>query len=315
MSGILFQEYDECHLCPRDCGARRNEGETGFCGCSSDLRIGAMLPHFGEEPCLSGRNGSGTVFFSGCSCGCFFCQNHQISQEGIGRTFSFDEFLQGLRGLVAQGVHNLNFVTPEHYMPTVLAACRQLRSEGCELPFLWNSSGYAKRQSILAAAELIDVFMPDFKFAIPELAQKCMGDGNYAAIALEAIEAMVDRAGFLRPWDESGEIIASRGTIVRHLVLPGQVGNSIAVLDVLYSHFGPQLPISIMSQFMPMPECGRRNFLDRQISSEEYRQVCAYAEELGFSRGFFQLENGDNAFAPDFTSPHPFKGNVHGRGT
>ena len=309
MSGIYFQEYDECHLCPRECGARRNAGEAGFCGCSSELRIGAMLPHFGEEPCLSGRNGSGTVFFSGCPCACFFCQNHQISQEGVGKAYGFDAFVRGLRELAAQGVHNLNFVTPEHYMPTVLAACRQLRAEGCGLPFLWNSSGYAKRESILAASELVDVFMPDFKFAIPELAQKCMGDRDYAAIALAAIDAMVDRTGFLRPWDESGEICASRGTIVRHLVLPSQLENSMAALDMLYSHFGPLLPISIMSQFMPMPECSRRGFLDRQLEPEEYRQVCAYAEKLGFTRVFVQLENGDNAFAPDFTSPSPFKGN------
>ncbi len=310
MNSALFQEYDECHLCPRDCGAHRNAGEKGFCGCTSELHIGAMLPHFGEEPCLSGTKGSGTIFFAGCSCGCFFCQNHQISQEGIGKAYSFDEFLDGLRSLIAAGVHNLNFVTPEHYMPTVLAACRTLRDEGCDLPFLWNSSGYAKPDAICRAAEIIDVFMPDFKYADGQLASICIGDADYSRYALAAIETMVDKAGFLRPWDTSGEITASRGTIVRHLVLPGYVDNSIAVLDTLYNEFGPLLPISIMSQFMPMPECQRRNMLTTQLSSQEYAQVCDHAQELGFTRIFVQQENGDNAFAPDFRKAQPFQGNI-----
>lgn len=297
-------------MCPRDCGAHRNAGEKGFCGCTSELRIGAMLPHFGEEPCLSGTKGSGTVFFAGCSCACFFCQNHQISQEGIGKAYSFDEFLDGLRSLVATGVHNLNFVTPEHYMPTILAACRILRDEGCDLPFLWNSSGYAKSDAIRRAAEIIDVFMPDFKFADGQLASLCMGDADYVRHALSAIEAMVDKAGFLRPWDTSGEITASRGTIVRQLVLPGYVDNSIAVLDTLYNEFGPLLPISIMSQFMPMPECQRRNLFTTQLSRQEYAQVCDHAQKLGFTRIFVQQGNGDNAFAPDFTKAQPFQGNI-----
>jgi putative pyruvate formate lyase activating enzyme len=304
-----FQEYEECHLCPRDCGAHRNAGDSGFCGCSSELRIGAMLPHFGEEPCLSGTRGSGTVFFSGCSCGCFFCQNHQISKEGIGRIYSFDEFVDGLRALIAKGVHNLNFVTPEHYMPTVIAACRILRAEGHELPFLWNSSGYAKPDAIRQAAELIDVFMPDFKFASAKLAALCMGDAEYSRHAMAAIETMVDKTGFLRPWDTSGEITSGRGTIVRHLVLPGHADNSIAALDMLYSHFGPMLPISIMSQFMPMPECARRNLLNSQLTQQEYAKACEHALELGFTRVFVQHENGDDTFAPDFTKPQPFQGN------
>ena len=310
MAHDYFPEYNECHLCPRDCGAHRNAGEAGFCGCDATLRIGAMLPHFGEEPCLSGTKGSGTVFFSGCSCACFFCQNHQISQEGIGRAYGFDEFLAGLRDLIGKHVHNLNFVTPEHYMPTLLAACRILRDEGYELPFLWNSSGYARPDAIRQAAKIIDVFMPDFKFASGELSLKCMGDADYSRHALTAIEAMVDSVGFLRPWDDSGQITSSRGTIVRHLVLPGYVDNSIAVIDTLYSNFGPLLPLSIMSQFMPMPECERRNMLNSQLTQQEYEQVCQYVRQLGFARVFVQEGNGDSSFAPDFTKAQPFLGNA-----
>lgn len=307
MSGQFhFSEYDLCRLCPRECGVNRSAGETGYCGMTSELRIAAMLPHFGEEPCLSGTRGSGTVFFSGCSCGCFFCQNHQISGEGVGKAYGFEEFVDALRNLSAAGVHNLNFVTPEHYMPSILAACRVLREEGNTLPFLWNSSGYARKECIAEAAEIIDVFMPDFKFADRELAGMCMNAENYGEYALAAIGEMVDRTGFLRPWDDTGAIVASRGTIVRHLVLPGHIDNSILALDMLYKCFGPMLPISIMSQFMPMPECERRGMLDRKVTENEYALVCEYAEELGFTRMFVQMDNGDDGFAPDFTQDNPF---------
>ncbi len=301
-----MQEYDNCCLCPRYCGVNRSEGEVGFCGESAELRIAAMLAHFGEEPCITGRNGSGTVFFSGCGCGCFFCQNFQISHQHIGKIYTGEEFLEGLHRLAGQGVHNLNFVTPDHYWPHIKAACLALREEGVDIPFLWNSSGYADVEMIPEQCHLIDVFLPDFKFADPELAQKCMGDSNYPEIALRALTAMVEAKGFLRPWDPSGEMTATRGVLVRHLVLPGQLENSLRTLDILNEHFGPNLPISIMSQFQPMPECERLGFFNSKIAAEDYAKVCNYAEELGFSRLFGQVDLGDDTFAPDFTSDKPF---------
>lgn len=301
--------YSSCHLCPRECGVDRLAGETGFCGQSAELRIAAILPHFGEEPCLVGQHGSGTVFFTGCSCGCFFCQNHQISHGGIGKTYSDEEFLEALRKLISSGVHNINFVTPDHYWPHIKRACEALRAEGCDIPFLWNCSGYSRAELVKEQAKIIDVFLPDFKYADASLAQICMGDENYPDIALKAIEEMVDRSGFLRPFDRSGEITANRGTLVRHLVLPGQPDNSIKALDLLYSHFGPMLPISIMSQFQPMPVCFEKGLFTTKVEPKMYQEICDYAESLGFQRLFGQLDGGDDNFAPDFTSETPFKNN------
>ena len=281
-------------------------GETGFCGETSELRIASMLPHFGEEPCLVGKYGSGTVFFTGCSCGCFFCQNYQLSHEHIGRLYTQEEFTAGLRELLAKGVHNLNFVTPDHFWPHISKACRTLRAEGVEVPFLWNCSGYSNAELIPEQAKIIDAFMPDFKYALPELAETCMGDRNYPQIALEAIGRMVDETGFLRPWDETGGILATHGTLVRHLVLPDQLENSIRALDMLYEHFGPALPISVMSQFQPMPECERLGLFNTKVEPSIYEKVLEHLDELGFYRVFIQPKGGDDSFAPDFTSDKPF---------
>ena len=298
--------YEACRLCPRGCGARRLDGEAGFCGETAELRIAAMLPHFGEEPCISGTRGSGAVFFSGCSCGCFFCQNHQISHGHEGRAYGPAEFTEALAELAGKGVHNLNFVTPDHFWPHVKAACRQLRERGLELPFLWNCSGYSSPEFLEEQLECIDIFLPDFKYARPGLADTCMGDSKYPDIALAAIARMVDATGFLRPWGEDRELTSTRGTLVRHLVLPGELDNSIRALDILYDNFGPLLPLSIMSQFQPMPECFRRGLFTEKISAETYDKVLEHAESLGFQRVFSQYGMGDDGFAPDFSSDNPF---------
>jgi len=268
-----------------------------------------MLPHFGEEPCVSGKNGSGTVFFSGCSCGCFFCQNYQISHQGMGRIYTEDEFFAELKELAARGVHNLNFVTPDHFWPQIRRVLVRLREDGMEIPFLWNTSGYCLAEMVREQTRLVDVFLPDFKFSDGALAERCMGDARYPELALAAISEMVDATGFLRPYDETGEMTATRGTLVRHLVLPGQFENSIRALDLLYEHFGPRLPLSIMSQFMPMPECSARGMFTTKVDRAMYEEVCRHAEELGFTRIFAQLDSGDDGFAPDFSQDNPFAAN------
>jgi len=307
MSISPAQRYQSCHLCPRGCGADRLSGRKGFCGEGAVLRLGTTAIHFGEEPSITGKRGSGTLFFSGCSCKCFFCQNHQISQgEQLGKCMTEEALLDEMRRLVRAGVHNLNFVTADHYWPTVLELCRTLRAEGCDLPFLWNCSGYETPEMVDELSDVVDIFLPDFKFMNPDLAEMCMGDRNYPEIALHAIAEMVDRKGFLRPWDASGELTASAGTMVRHLVLPGQLRNSLTVLDILHDAFGGRLPLSLMSQYMPMPECARRGFLNTRLTEREFTRVREHAEELGFDHVYFQLGLGDDRFAPDFTKENPF---------
>lgn len=304
-----WDSYRHCTLCPRHCGADRLAGRTGFCGETAVCRVASIGPHFGEEPCFSGSRGSGTVFFTGCSCGCFFCQNHQISHEHLGDEYTPERLFEALLELAGKGVHNLNFVTPDHFQPHVLEVARRLREAGVEIPFLYNCSGYMPRERVPVMAERMDIFLPDFKFADPLLAQRCLGDPRYPELAVAAIAEMISCVGLLKPWDETGERSARRGVLVRHLVLPGEVENSLRVLATLHHRFGPELPLSVMSQYRPTPRCANRGEFARTLHADEYRRVCDQVEELGFYRVFIQPEFGDEDFLPDFARDQPFAGN------
>ena len=310
-----LEAYRHCELCPRRCGVDRAAGQRGFCGESAELRIASIGAHFGEEPPLVGKDGSGTVFLTGCSCGCFFCQNYQLSSEHLGEVLCIEEAVQRLLALTSQGIRNVNLVTPDHFWPHLKEIIRQLRTAGCDLPVIWNSSGYSRVELLAQQADDIDIFLPDFKYADPELAKRCMGREDYPAIARAGIREIVTRKGFLRPFDETGEVPANRGVLVRHLVLPGEVPNSLAVLDQLFEDHGPLLPISVMRQFRPMPECLRRNQFTRLVTDEEYTRVINHVRELGFTRVFIQPDCGDENFVPDFRhAGEPFRGNLKARG-
>lgn len=312
----MFSEYEHCELCPRACGANRAAGQKGFCGEPASLHIAAIEPHFGEEPPLVGKEGSGTVFLTGCSCGCFFCQNYQLSTEHVGEEISVEEASARILAMAEKGVRNINFVTPDHYWPHLREILRRVRDAGCALPVVWNSSGYSSVKTLSdALANGVEIFLPDFKYADPELARVCMGREDYPQVAMEALKYLVDAAGFLRPFDETGEMAANRGVLVRHLVLPGQVENSLEVLRRLYDEFGPSLPISVMRQFRPMPECHRRGMFTRVVNDEEYQRVMDTVEELGFYRVFLQPDAGDENFIPDFRHQgEAFKGNALAQG-
>lgn len=301
--------YRECRLCPRDCGVDRIAGKLGVCRETATCRISSAGPHFGEEPSFSGTKGSGTIFFSGCSSHCFFCQNYQISNENMGEAVSPAELLRIAKSLVLRGVHNINFVTPDHFWPHVRRVCEELRKAGATVPFLFNSSGYQRPDLVAAYAEHMDLFMPDFKFGQPELAKTCMGDARYPDIALAALKKMVELKGFLEPWDPAGARPALRGVLVRHLILPGHVDNSLAVLKLLREEFGRLLPMSVMSQFHPVPACGQRGLLTRAITPDEHRRVHDAVLELGFRHVYIQPAAMGADFLPDFREDEPFRGN------
>ena len=205
------------------------------------------------------------------------------------------------RDLIANGVHNLNFVTPEHWWPHIQRLCEAIRKDYPELPFVWNSSGYSRTEMLKEQTKLIDIFLPDFKFADATLSQRCIHTTDYPSVARDAIRYLVDAVGFLRPFDETGEITASRGVMVRHLVLPGFVENSLQVLEWLYDDFGPKLPISIMSQFTPGPACAEQNFLNRRLTQDEYDLVVDHLMALGLEDGFVQeLSSSDEKYIPSF---------------
>lgn len=305
-----FPDYTPCRLCPRQCGVDRLADVAGVCGETAQLRLASWGPHLGEEPCFSGAHGSGTIFFTGCPCHCFFCQNWQISNvHGKGRSVSTEEFHRIALGLVELGVHNLNFVTPDHFWPHIEALCARLRDEGVKIPFLFNSSGYQLPSMVARYAAQMDIFMPDFKFADPVLARLVMRDERYPEIALEALRLMVAEKGFLEPFDPSGTEPAKRGVLVRHLVLPGNVENTLRVLDLLREEFGRWLPVSLMSQYTPVPTAQTRPPFDRRLESAEYQAALDHARELGFENLLVQPLAPTDDFLPDFDKDKPFKGN------
>ncbi|MCX7819229.1 MAG: radical SAM protein [Kiritimatiellae bacterium] len=272
--------------------------------------MASIVAHFGEEPPISSSRGSGTIFFSGCSSRCMFCQNWQISLEHLGDILTPDEFEEQVRHLLSRHrVHNLNFVTPDHFWPHIAELCERLRRSGEAVPFLFNSSGYHRPEMVEEYARWIDIFLPDFKFASPDLAQHVMGDRRYTDLALESLRRMVDARGFLEPWDPSGERPAQRGVLVRHLVLPGHVHNSLDVLRLLRREFGRFLPISVMSQFRPTPRCHERQFLNRRVTPAEYEEVLNEVERLGFENVLIQPEPLSDEFTPDFRLDRPFAAN------
>lgn len=303
----IADSFSSCRLCPRRCGVDRLAGHTGVCGQTARLRIASIGKHFGEEPPLTGTGGSGTVFFSGCSCRCFFCQNHQITLQGIGDLQNYDEFLVRVIALAKSGVHNINVVTADHYWPYLVPLKAALRASGIDIPLVFNTSGYLLPETVEALAGCVDIFLPDYKYDDPELARQVMGDANYPALALAAIRLMVDAKGFLDSFILR-EPVATRGVLVRHLVLPGAVENSISSLERLYDAFGPGLPLSVMSQYMPVPGCAGKPPFDRRITAHEHEAVLEAIERLGFTRVFTQELHGDDDYLPDFDRDDPFAG-------
>lgn len=302
--------YTPCRLCPRQCATDRRAGVPGVCGETAELRIASYGPHLGEEPCLSGTRGSGTLFFSGCACHCFFCQNWQISNaHSQGQPTSEEQFHQMALHLIATGVHNLNFVTPDHFWPHIEVLCARLRADGVTLPFLFNCSGYQLPAMISRYAAQMDIFLPDFKCADPLVARAVMRDERYPEIALEALRLMIAEKGFLDPFDPTGITPARRGVLVRHLVLPGHLDNTLRVLDLLHEEFGRWLPLSLMSQYTPVPATQQRPPFDRRLTEPEYQTALDHAQALGFENLLTQPMAATDDFLPDFERARPFRGN------
>lgn len=292
-----------CNLCPRECGVDRSNGSLGFCGESDTIRVARIAPHHFEEPVISGSRGSGTVFFSGCSLGCIFCQNRNISRPGgLGREYSEDELCEAILELQESGVHNLNLVTPTHFLHGIIPLLERLKSGALNIPVVYNSSGYEKADTLRRLDGLIDIYMPDLKYFSGELAKKYSGAENYPEFALSAIEEMFRQVGKYRFSEEEPNIL-SRGLIVRHLVLPSNRKDSLAVLEALAKVLPPSdILLSLMSQYTPefAMESPHRE-LHRKITSFEYSSVVKRAEELGFDGFIQERSSAVSDFTPDFT--------------
>lgn len=308
--------YSQCQLCPRNCRANRSNSKVGYCGESDQLRIATIEAHFGEEPPISGTNGSGTVFFSGCGLKCIYCQNYQISHQHLGRIMMVGEVVDRLTHLIADyQVHNINFVTPDHFFPHTVEIVASIRRLGYSIPIVYNLSGYQSLQSLKLIESAADIYLPDFKYSDAALAKALSNCEDYPEIALAAIHEMVRQKGFLDSFRDDSLMnnpIASRGVLVRHLIIPGQVKNSIDALTTLFLEFGKRLPLSLMSQYVPIKNfpC---EFLNRTVSQIEFSQIYEHALELGFENLFVQFPEPttiSRPFLPDFSQPTPFLGNV-----
>ncbi len=302
----LFKRYRECNLCPRDC--RRNRfREYGYCKEGAILRVAYVGVHFGEEPPITGKNGSGTVFFSGCSLKCSFCQNWQISHIGIGKRISVRRLAEKVYRLIEEKeVHNINFVTPDHFIPHVILLIEMIKKRYPSVPIVFNVSGYQNVELLKEIGDYIDIYLPDFKYSDRRLASRLSSCPNYPEIALDAISEMIRQKGFLET-----SPVAKKGVLVRHLILPGQIKNSIDALSMLFIEFGKELPISLMSQYKPVRK-QRIEALNRQLMEEEFYQVYEHAISLGFKNMFVQFPEEtkeDSEFLPDFTLSQPFRGN------
>jgi putative pyruvate formate lyase activating enzyme len=267
------------------------------------MRVAWAGLHFGEEPPLTGRGGSGTIFFSGCALRCAFCQNHQISQRGMGGVISVGEFAEIALRLEAMGAVNLNLVTPGHFIPSILEGARIAREKGCALPLLWNSSGYETQEGVAALAGTVDVWLPDLKTLDPGVAARYFGSADYPEAAQEAILRMAESSPVVM---EGG--LMKRGVIVRHLVLPGMLELSEPVFRWFAENLGGRALISVMSQYTPIgaTEKAGRGAPERQLDEGEQERLVSMLEDYGLEGGFYQELVPGTEWLPDFSRPVPF---------
>lgn len=281
-----------CTLCPRRCGVDRS-AKRGFCGMGEMPRVARAALHFWEENCISGKRGSGAVFFSGCTLRCCYCQNWPISHEGAGKEITPRRLSEIFRMLEDQGAHNINLVTGTPFVPAILNALDIYRPN---IPILWNSGGYETLETLTMLEGAIDIYLPDLKHVSPRLSRLCAGAEDYFEIASQAIREMCRQTG-QAAYDENGMML--RGVIVRHLILPGCTVDSCRVLDFIAASLPAGTPVSLMRQYTPIPQCEVPG-LDRRITDREYGRVLAHFEMLGLS-GFVQEKAAaDRAFTPEF---------------
>ena len=293
-----MNKYENCLLCPRKCGINRRTGQTGVCGVSSEIKVARAALHYWEEPCISGKRGSGAVFFSGCSLHCVFCQNREISDGKAGKVISKERLSDIFIELADKGANNINLVTPGQYIPDIVWAVNAAKSRGMKLPIIYNTSGYENVTELKLLEGIVDVYLPDFKYMDSTLSARYSWAKDYPSVAKQALSEMVRQQPDVVIDDATGLI--QKGVIVRQLLLPGHVNDAKAVLKYLYDTYHDHVYISMMSQFTPIalkdyPE------INRTVTRREYERLVDYALEIGITNAFIQ--EGDvakDSFIPAF---------------
>ncbi len=296
-AAALFELAAPCRLCPRECGADRLAGGRGACGADGRVMVALSGPHHGEEPPISGERGSGTVFFANCPLRCVFCQNHEISHGGLGRELSVPDLAGLFLDLMTKNVHNLNLVTAGHYLPWVTAALAEAAEQGFDLPVVYNSSGY---ESVAALAQLdgvVDVYLPDLKYADPARARRLSSVSDYVNVSREAFGEMFAQAGPLR-LDPQG--LARQGVLVRHLVLPGGAADARNVLAWLAESGFGAAPVSLMAQYLPRHRAAEFAEIDRPLDPAEYLEAGSALDDLGLEGFLQEMTAATDELIPDF---------------
>lgn len=296
----IWEELSDCTLCPRECHVNRNAGEIGYCGQTASLTAARAALHFWEEPCLSGTNGSGAVFFSGCNLRCVFCQNHEIAQGLSGREITVSRLSDIFLELQEKGAHNINLVTPTHFVPQIITALKTAKKQGLSIPIVYNTSAYEKTDTLKKLDGLVDIYLPDFKYHDSSLSERYSHTSDYFETACPAIAEMVRQAG-PPVFTDGMDSLMKKGVIVRHLLLPGCGKDARHILRYLHGTYKNDIYVSIMNQYTPLPQVKAIPELNRRISSREYEKIVDFAISIGIENGFIQEgETASESFIPAF---------------
>ena len=289
---------DNCNICPRNCGVNRNNNELGFCKANNKIKIARYSLHYWEEPCISGKRGSGTIFFSGCNLKCIFCQNYDISFYNKGKEISIERFADICIELQNKKALNINLVTPTIYIPLIKEGLLLAKKKGLKIPIVYNTSGYESVESLKELDGLIDIYLPDFKYATDRLAKRYSGIDNYVINAKESIATMIMQVG--KPIFNDKGILTS-GVVIRHMILPNNVLNTKLVLKYISDNFKDKALVSVMAQYFPTGEVDKYPEINRKITKEELEEVEEYLEELNIENGYIQeLGEHEEEYVPNF---------------
>lgn len=292
---------ESCHLCPRSCGAARGAGQMGRCRTDDNILVARASLHMWEEPCISGERGSGTVFFSGCSLGCVYCQNQRIAKAEVGIALGVDQLARLFLVLQEAGAENINLVTPTHYALLIREAILLARGMDLCIPIVYNCSGYESVEVLRMLADVVDIYLTDFKYMDEALAETYSHAKDYPQRAMEALEEMVRQQGEPQ-FDDRG--MMQKGVILRHLLLPEALDNGKQVVEYAFSHYGNRIFYSLMNQYTPLPHAEIYPELTRRVTEEEYDALVDFAIDLGVENGFIQEgETAEESFIPDFEDP------------
>ena len=294
----MIKQLQECKICPHFCKVNRLNGNTGRCKCDNNVKIALASLHYYEEPCISGNQGSGTIFFTNCNLNCIYCQNYEISQQGKGFTISIKELAEIFLDLQKRGAHNINLVTPTTYAYQIIEAIKLAKVSGLTLPIIYNSNGFENEKTIKDLKGYIDVYLPDLKYYSNELSLKYSKVNNYFSIATKAITQMINQVG-TPEFDDNGLI--KKGVIIRHLVLPGHIQNSKNILKWIKNNVSTHVYVSVMAQYFPTYLAKNDTFLNKKLSKKEYKEIENFLYTLDLPNGYIQdLGNNEESYVPDF---------------